>query len=117
VSLAELGVRVACVPDFAVRGQIASGSLVKILDEHVEHSGIFRAMWPPSQHSSPKLRAFVDYMAEHLFQRGPWQRDRGAEEPQRIGTTEGATDIVCTGTAEPALVWRSCWPGREWSSP
>jgi len=62
VSLAELGIGLACVPDFAVRGQIASGSLVKILDEYVEHSGIFRAMWPPSQHSSPKLRAFVDYM-------------------------------------------------------
>ena len=94
VSLAELGAGVACVPDFAVRGQIASGSLVKILDEHVEHSGIFRAMWPPSRHGSPKLRAFVDYMAEHLFQRGPWQSDRGAEEPPRKADRDHPTEVV-----------------------
>jgi DNA-binding transcriptional LysR family regulator len=84
VSLVELGAGVACVPDFAVRGQIASGSLVKILDEHVEHSGLFRAMWPPSQPSSPKLRAFVDYMAQHLFPKWPSQSDRRAAEPRRL---------------------------------
>jgi DNA-binding transcriptional LysR family regulator len=71
VSLAELGIGLACVPNFAVRGQIASGSLVKVLDEHLEHSGTFRAMWPPSQHTSPKLRAFVNHMAEHLFPKAP----------------------------------------------
>jgi DNA-binding transcriptional LysR family regulator len=63
----ELGIGLACVPNFAVRGQITSGSLVKVLDEHLEHSGTFRAMWPASQHTSPKLRAFVNHMAEHLF--------------------------------------------------
>jgi DNA-binding transcriptional LysR family regulator len=71
VSLAELGIGLACVPNFAVRGQIASGLLVKVLDEHLEHSGTFRAMWPASQHTSPKLRAFVNHMAEHLFPKTP----------------------------------------------
>jgi len=71
VSLAEFGIGLACVPNFAVRGQIASGSLVRVLDEYLEHAGMFRAMWPASQHSSPKLRAFVDHMAEHLFQKAP----------------------------------------------
>jgi DNA-binding transcriptional LysR family regulator len=71
VSLAELGIGLACVPNFAVRGRIASGSLVKVLDEYLEHSGIFRVMWPASQHGSPKLRAFVDHMAEHLFSKEP----------------------------------------------
>jgi DNA-binding transcriptional LysR family regulator len=69
VSLAEFGIGLACVPNFAVRSQVASGSLVKVLDEYLEHSGMLRAMWPASQHSSPKLRAFVDHMAEHLFQK------------------------------------------------
>jgi DNA-binding transcriptional LysR family regulator len=67
VSLAELGVGLACVPDFAVRRQIAEGSLVRVLDEYVEHIGVLSAVWPASQHRSPKLRAFVDYMAEHLL--------------------------------------------------
>jgi DNA-binding transcriptional LysR family regulator len=71
VSLAELGIGIACVPDFAVRRQIAEGSLVRILDGYLEHSGIFRAVWPSSHHVSPKLRAFVDYMAEHLFPKMP----------------------------------------------
>jgi DNA-binding transcriptional LysR family regulator len=91
VSLAELGIGLACVPNFAVRDQIASGSLVKVLDEYVEHSGIFRAMWPASRHSSAKLRAFVDYMAEHLFPKGPSQADRRAEEPQRIADRDHST--------------------------
>jgi DNA-binding transcriptional LysR family regulator len=46
-------------------------SLVKVLDEYLEHSGMFRAVWPASQHSSPKLRAFVDHMAERLFPKVP----------------------------------------------
>jgi LysR substrate binding domain len=91
VSLAELGIGLACVPDFAVHGQIASGSLVKVLDEYVEHSGVFRAMWPASQHSSPKLRAFVDYMAENLFPKGFSQDDRRAEAPQRIADRDHST--------------------------
>jgi DNA-binding transcriptional LysR family regulator len=71
VSLAELGIGLACVPNFAVRRQIAEGSLVRVLDEYIEHIGVFSAVWPASQHRSPKLRAFVDYMAEHLFPKAP----------------------------------------------
>jgi len=67
VSLAELGIGLACVPNFAVRRQVAEGSLIGILDGHIEHIGTFSAVWPSSQHRSPKLRAFVDYMAEHLL--------------------------------------------------
>jgi DNA-binding transcriptional LysR family regulator len=71
VSLAERGMGIACVPDFAVRRQIVEGTLIRILDDHIEHSGMFRAVWPSSHHLSPKLRAFVDYMAEHLFPKMP----------------------------------------------
>ncbi len=67
VSLAEHGVGLACVPDFAVRRQVFDGSLVVILTEHIDHSGIFRAMWPSSRYLSPKVRVFVDFLAEHLF--------------------------------------------------
>ena len=67
VSLAELGIGLACVPNFTVRRQVAEGSLVRILDEYIEHVGVLSALWPSSRHCSPKLRVFVDYMAEHLF--------------------------------------------------
>lgn len=71
VSLAELGIGLACVPNFVVRRQIDEGSLVRVLDEYVEHIGVLSALWPASQHRSPKLRAFVDYMAEHLLPKAP----------------------------------------------
>lgn len=71
VSLVELGIGLACVPNFAVRRQVSEGSLVTILGEYIEHIGVFSVVWPSSHHSSPKLRAFVDYMAEHLLKSPP----------------------------------------------
>jgi DNA-binding transcriptional LysR family regulator len=73
ISLAERGVGIACVPDFAVREQIATGSLVRILDEYIEHGDAFHIAWPSSRQLSPKLRVFVDFFVEHLF------------SPQRFG--------------------------------
>lgn len=71
ISLAESGVGLACVPDFAVRAQIAEGSLTTILGDHVDHIGMLRAMWPTSRYLSPKVRVFVDFLAERLFRLPP----------------------------------------------
>jgi DNA-binding transcriptional LysR family regulator len=49
VELATQGMGIACLPPFAIRGEIADGRL-----------------WPASRQITPKLRAFVDFMAEHL---------------------------------------------------
>jgi len=67
IYMAEQGIGIACLPDFAIRRQISRGTLQSVLDEHVEHSGPFRILWPSSRHLSPKLRVFIDFMAEHLF--------------------------------------------------
>lgn len=67
IELAERGVGIVCVPDFAVRQQLADDRLVRLLDEHVEHVGTFRAIWPSSPYASPKLRVFVDYLAANLL--------------------------------------------------
>ena len=67
IALAESGLGIACVPNFAIRRQIADGSLIVVLDDHVEHSGTLRAVWPSSPYAAPKLRAFVDFMAAHLL--------------------------------------------------
>jgi len=67
VSLAELGLGLVCVPDFAIRRQLAQGSLVTVLGAHIDHRGTFRAVWPSSRFVAPKLRAFIDFLAEHLF--------------------------------------------------
>jgi DNA-binding transcriptional LysR family regulator len=67
IYLAEKGQGIACLPDFAIRPQLASGALVTVLDAHVEHQGTFRILWPSSRYLSPKLRVFVDFMVQHLF--------------------------------------------------
>ncbi|MFT4118503.1 LysR family transcriptional regulator [Bradyrhizobium sp.] len=70
IDLAEQGIGLACLPDFAIRNQLAEGTLVSVLDDTVRHSGTFRILWPSSRHLSPKLRAFVDFMSENLFRAG-----------------------------------------------
>ena len=67
IALAELGLGLICVPDFAVRRQIADGSLVTVLGDHIDHRGMFRAVWPSSRYISPKLRVFITFLAENLF--------------------------------------------------
>jgi DNA-binding transcriptional LysR family regulator len=67
IALAEAGLGITCVPDFAWRRQQAEGSLVQVLGQHVEHTGTFRAVWPSSPYLSPKLRAFVEFLSVHLL--------------------------------------------------
>ncbi|RWX74756.1 LysR family transcriptional regulator [Neorhizobium lilium] len=66
IALAIEGLGIACLPPFAIRGEIADGRLVSILDEWVEETNQFNVLWPASRQITPKLRAFVDFMAEHL---------------------------------------------------
>lgn len=72
IYLAEQGLGLVCLPDFAIRDQLANGSLVSVLNGKIRHSVTFRILWPSSRHLSPKLRAFVDFMGENLV------RDRRA---------------------------------------
>ncbi|WP_264601268.1 LysR family transcriptional regulator [Rhodobium gokarnense] len=67
VYMAERGLGIACLPDFAVRDQLADGTLTSALDDAIQHTGVFRILWPSSRHLSPKLRVFVDFMARNLF--------------------------------------------------
>ncbi|WP_442222533.1 LysR substrate-binding domain-containing protein [Rhizobium sp. 2YAF20] len=65
--MAESGLGVACLPLFTIGRQIADQSLVSVLADHVEDVGEFRVLWPSSRQRSPKIRAFVTFMAENLF--------------------------------------------------
>jgi DNA-binding transcriptional LysR family regulator len=67
ICLAEQGLGIACLPEFAIRRQLRQGRLRAVLEDHVSHSGLFHLMWPSARFMQPKLRAFVDFMAEHLF--------------------------------------------------
>jgi hypothetical protein len=66
ITLAEKGNGLACVPGFAIRQQIADGRLI-VLDEFTKFTGTFRAFWPADRFVAPKVRVFVDFLAENLF--------------------------------------------------
>ncbi len=67
VYLAERSFGIACLPPFATEQEIADGKLVHLLDAYTAGTGTFRILWPTSRFLSPKVRVFVDYMAENLF--------------------------------------------------
>lgn len=64
-TLAGLGI--GCMPDFLVRGPIARGELVTLLDRYLDAPGQFRLLWPSNRQLSPKVRVFVDFLSERLF--------------------------------------------------
>lgn len=69
VDLAEAGFGIACLPDFAVARAVGTGTLMIVLDRYVGMRGVFKALWPSSRHVAPKVRVFVDHMADALFRR------------------------------------------------
>jgi DNA-binding transcriptional LysR family regulator len=63
--LAERGAGIASLPSFAVVRQLRQGTLVPVLEDYQNESGALRLVWPSSRHLMPKVRAFVDFMAEN----------------------------------------------------
>jgi DNA-binding transcriptional LysR family regulator len=67
ICMTEQGLGIACLPEFAVIRQLNEGRLRTVLDDYVQHSGLFHVLWPSSRYMAPKLRAFVDFVAENLI--------------------------------------------------
>lgn len=67
LAFARQGVGLACLPDFTVRNDLDSGKLVAVLDRYLTGRTTFRVLWPSSRHLSPKVRVFVDFVAENLL--------------------------------------------------
>ena len=58
---------IAYMPDFLVRESVRTGALESLLDAQTSDQGQFWALWQSSRHLSPKIRVFVDFIAERLF--------------------------------------------------
>ncbi|MEM8870058.1 MAG: LysR family transcriptional regulator [Pseudomonadota bacterium] len=71
VRAAERGLGIALVPTFVLGAGLRDGRLTE-LDPQAELDtlGIY-AVYPPGRYTQPKLRAFIDYLAEKLKNRGP----------------------------------------------
>jgi DNA-binding transcriptional LysR family regulator len=66
VSFAIHGLGLACVPDLTVRCLLDNGTLVSVLDKYNQERTPLNILWPSSRQLSPKLRVFVDFVAENL---------------------------------------------------
>jgi DNA-binding transcriptional LysR family regulator len=67
IALAVQGLGLTNAPDFAVRTHLADGTLVIVLRDFINDRIPFRALWPSGRMTPPKVRAFVDFLSEHLF--------------------------------------------------
>ena len=66
IYMAEQGLGIAYLPDFAIRRQLREGLLVTVLDDYADRSGPLRVLWQASRHLSRKLRVFADFLAANL---------------------------------------------------
>lgn len=67
IDMAERGLGLVYTPIFSVRRQLADGTLRTVLDSHLRDTGTLQVLWPSSRHRSPKLKTFVDFMAQNLL--------------------------------------------------
>lgn len=58
------GMGISYVPDFVVGDLLAQGTLVEVLPGSCIHESGFSAIWP-GRYLSPRVRCFIDFLAEH----------------------------------------------------
>jgi DNA-binding transcriptional LysR family regulator len=68
------GIGIIRLPSFSVAPELKVGRLVEILGEWRVPAHEFYAVYPTNRHLAPKLRAFVDFLAES-FSGAPWDGD------------------------------------------
>lgn len=66
------GLGLVNLPSFIVGSDLQAGTLVTVLDQYVAQNLSLNAVYPHSRHLSPKVRAFVDFLAERFGPRPYW---------------------------------------------
>jgi DNA-binding transcriptional LysR family regulator len=67
IELCERGLGLLYTPIFTVRRQLDNGTLRSVLAPYLHSVGSVQILWPPSRQQAPKVKAFVDFMAQHLL--------------------------------------------------
>ena len=68
------GLGLVNLPTFIVGGDLQKRMLVTVLDEFISQDLVMSAVYPHSRHLSPKVRAFVDFLADRFGPRPYWDR-------------------------------------------
>ena len=65
------GLGLAMMPRFIAEDELATGALVAVLEQHASLAGGLYVLYPHARHLSAKVRAFVDFVTEHLRSTSP----------------------------------------------
>ena len=60
------------IPTFIVGKDIRAGTLIKTLDEYVPQTLALHAVYSHSRHLSPKIRAFIEFLARRFGPHPYW---------------------------------------------
>lgn len=63
------GLGIVQAPSYLVRDDVLMGRLVPVLSQYTGQRGDVWLLWPPRPTQPPKLRAFIDFLAERIPQR------------------------------------------------
>lgn len=69
LELTLAGTGIAAFPEYTVRDALVGGSLLSILEDELEQTGVLTMLWPASRFKVPKVRAFVDCIAHYVHPR------------------------------------------------
>jgi len=73
LAAAIAGAGIAALPTFICGADLAAGRLARVLPDYDNRSFAVYAVWPAGRHPSPKLRAFVDFLAERFGPAPYWE--------------------------------------------
>lgn len=82
---ASAGLGVALLPSFMASEAVRAGRLVPVLAGHELLDLAVSAVWPHHRHLSPKVRAFVDFLAGRFGPRPYWDEGLGPCPPEAGG--------------------------------
>ncbi len=60
------GAGIAVLPDYILASDLSEGRLLRLLAGWTLPQGGVPAVYPTARHTSAKVRAFADYLREHL---------------------------------------------------
>jgi DNA-binding transcriptional LysR family regulator len=49
-----------------VSAALSAGRLVTVLESYTIDQNSFQLLWPSGRHVTPKLRAFIDFVSQHV---------------------------------------------------
>ncbi|WP_277183789.1 LysR family transcriptional regulator [Caballeronia sp. BR00000012568055] len=93
------GVGVLQVPRFMALPYLRSGELIEVLPQWSPLPMPISAVYPHNRHLSPKVRVFVDWVAE-LFERCPLLQGQKDAEERCLPTSTAAPKVTRHGTPE-----------------